>query len=81
MVQKEITLFSFSEIDNMDAVLVMKKEKSFGKKVFSWGTDLVIDKKVSEVEKEGKVTQSLVSRIDATRHCEGEDHKKVYQRS
>lgn len=56
MVQKEITLFSFSEIDNMDAVLVMKKEKSFGKKVFSWGIDLVIDKKVSEVEKEGKVT-------------------------
>ena len=65
----------------MDAVIVMKKRKRFGIKVCSRGIDLVIDNKVSEVEKESEVTQSLISRIDTTLHCEGEDHKKVCQGS
>ena len=56
MVQKEKTWFPFSEIHNMDAVIVMKKRKRFGIKVCSRGIDLVIDNKVSEVEKESEVT-------------------------
>lgn len=56
MVQKEKTWFPFSEIYNMDAVIVMKKRKRFGIKVCSRGIDLVIDNKVSEVEKESEVT-------------------------
>lgn len=40
----------------MDAVIVMKKRKRFGIKVCSRGIDLVIDNKVSEVEKESEVT-------------------------